>query len=330
MAIFRAGKRLGPFDIRGGIGRGDFKSSAYHKTDRDPRFKQQANPENTIGRFRAAMASAEGYARPNKFSVRVFPPSNLHQLIANQNQTTSADGVTYDNEMYNGTGQAAGLVGGGVMNSLTQTVGRQLNIHCDSVTMPGVDLQQQEIQYGSEPARNMVTSHGFAGNIVATFYADKYLRERQFFEMWQKLAVNTISHKANYYDNYVGKMHIYQLGADSEQDRDMPTYAVEAIDVYPEKIGAVEYGYGLNNQVVKISIEFSYKQWFNMGIESARGLEFGHAMQTAANVKARTPGIFGKLPPSLQRAGKDIFQQGRTVLNPIGRIFKGKVFPPFT
>ena len=276
------------------------------------------------------MASAEGYARPNKFSVRVFPPSNLHQLIANQNQTTSADGVTYDNEMYNGTGQAAGLVGGGVMNSLTQTVGRQLNIHCDSVSMPGVDLQQQEIQYGSEPARNIVTSHGFAGNIVATFYADKYLRERQFFEMWQKLAVNTISHKANYYDNYVGKMHIYQLGADSEQDRDMPTYAVEAIDVYPEKIGAVEYGYGLNNQVVKISIEFSYKQWFNMGIESARGLEFGHAMQTAANVKARTPGIFGKLPPSLQRAGKDIFQQGRTVLNPIGRIFKGKVFPPFT
>ena len=330
MAIFRAGKRLGPFDIRGGIGRGDFKSSAYHKTDRDPRFKQQANPENTIGRFRAAMASAEGYARPNKFSVRVFPPSNLHQLIANQNQTTSADGVTYDNEMYNGTGQAAGLVGGGVMNSLTQTVGRQLNIHCDSVSMPGVDLQQQEIQYGSEPARNIVTSHGFAGNIVATFYADKYLRERQFFEMWQKLAVNTISHKANYYDNYVGKMHIYQLGADSEQDRDMPTYAVEAIDVYPEKIGAVEYGYGLNNQVVKISIEFSYKQWFNMGIESARGLEFGHAMQTAANVKARTPGLFGKLPPSLQRAGKDIFQQGRTVLNPIGRIFKGKVFPPFT
>jgi len=330
MAIFRAGKRLGPFDIRGGISRGDFKSSAYSKTDRDPRFKQQANPENTIGRFRAAMASAEGYSRPNRFSVRVFPPSNLHQLIANQNQTTSADGVTYDNEMYNGTGQAAGLVGGGVMNSLTQTIGRQLNIHCDSVSMPGVDLQSQEVQYGSEPIRNFVTGHGFAGNIVATFYADKYLRERQFFEMWQKLAVNTISHKANYYDNYIGKMHIYQLGADSEKDRDMPTYAIEVIDVYPEKIGAIEYSYGSNNSLVKISIEFSYKQWFNMGQESARGLEFGHSMQTAANIKARTPGLFGKLPPSLQRAGKDIFQQGRTVLNPIGRIFKGKVFPPFT
>ena len=60
------------------------------------------------------------------------------------------------------------------------------------------------------------------------------------------------------------------------------------------------------------------------------GVEPGHAMQTAADVKARTPGLFGRLPPSLQRAGKDIFNQGRTVFNPIGRIFKGKVFPPFT
>ena len=330
MAIFRAGKRIGPFDIRGGISRGDFKSSAYHKTDRDPRFKMQQNTENTIGRFRAAMASAEGFARPSRFAVRIFPPSSLNQSLKMSNATTNRDGQVLDNEMYNGDGQVNFNVSGRHLNQLTNTIGRQVNIMCDTVTMPGVDLQTQEIQYGSEPARNHVTSHGFAGNIVATFYADKYLRERQFFELWQKHVVGTLSHKANYYDNYVGKMHIYQLGADSEVDRDMPTYAIEAIDVYPEKIAQVDYSYAASNQIQKITIEFSYKQWFNMGIESARGLEFGHSMQTAANIKARDPGLFGMLPPSLQRAGKDIFNQGRTVLNPIGRIFKGKVFPPFT
>ena len=339
MAIFRAGKRLGPFDIRGGISRGDLKSSAYSKTDRDPRFKQRANTQNTIGRFRAAMASAEGYARPNRFAVRVFPPSGLHEIIKNKEQAVDAGGITVDPEAFNGTGQVNTMVGGGVMNSLTQTVGRQLNIHCESVTMPGVDLTTQEVQYGSEPTRNMVTGHQFAGTITATFYADKYLRERQFFELWQKLCVDTISHKANYYNNYVGKMHIYQLGsqfvgdkaaAGSAKDRDMPTYAIEAIDVYPEKIGAVQYNYGSNDQMTKISIEFSFKQWFNMGIESTRGLEFGHSMQTMAEIKSRDTGLFGKLPPSLQRAGRSVFQQGRTVLNPIGRIFKGRVFPPFT
>ena len=329
MAIFRAGKRIGPFDIRGGISRGDFKSSAYHKTDRDPRFKMQANTENTIGRFRAAMASAEGYARPSRFAVRIFPPTSLLKSIKMQNATTNRNGQTFDNEMYNGTGQVQ-TFSSEVLNSLNQTIGRQVNIHCENVNMPGRDLAQQTVQYGTDVNRQMVQTHTYEGNIAATFYADKYMRERQFMEYWQNMCVDPIRHEAGYYDDYVGKMHIYQLGADSEVDRDMPTYAIEAVDVYPEKIAQVDYSYGATNQIQKITIEFSYKQWFNMGIDSARGLEFGHAMQTAANIKARDPGLFGMLPPELQRAGKDIFQQGRTVLNPIGRIFKGKVFPPFT
>ena len=321
MAIFRAGKRIGPFDIRGGISRGDYKSSAYHKTDKDPRFKQRANTDNTIGRFRAAINQSEGFARPSRYAIRLFPPSILSSVIQDQNSTVNRGGSQFHPSQGNR---------GSDVQSLTNSIGRQVNIMCDTVNMPGVDLQTQEIQYGSEPNYNQVTSHGFAGNIVATFYADKYLRERQFFEHWQKLVVDTISHKANYYDNYVGKMHIYQLAADSEVNRDMPTYAVEAIDVFPEKIGALDYGHALGNQIQKVTIEFSYKQWFNMGLESARGIEFGESQQSAAVIKARDKGLFGKLPIEIQRASKNIFQQGRTVFNPIGRIFKGKVFPPFT
>ena len=328
MAIFRAGKRIGPFDIRGGISRGDFKSSAYHKTDRDPRFKMQANTENTIGRFRAAMASAEGYARPARYAIRLFPPTSLYRLIKQQNATTNRDGQTLDNEMYNGTGQVQAF-SSGVLNSLNNTIGRQINIHCNTVSMPGRDLAQQEVQYGTDVKRQLVQTHTFEGNIAATFYADKYMRERQFMEYWQNLCVDPIRHEAGYYDDYVGKMHIYQLGSDSEVNRDMPTYAIEAMDVYPATIGAVELGYSKANEIATISIEFAYKSWRNMATETT-GIDFGHAMQTAADVKARTPGLFGKLPPSLQRAGKNIFNQGRTVFNPIGRIFKGKVFPPFT
>ena len=329
MAIFRAGKRIGPFDIRGGISRGDYKSSAYHKTDKDPRFKMHANTDNTIGRFRAAMASAEGYARPSRYAIRLFPPSNLRKLVEQQNATTTRGGTNFDAEMYNDTlSQVEAYTARGIQN-LNQTIGRQVNIHCDTVTMPGRDLLQQEVQYGTDVKRQMVQTHTYEGNISATFYADKYMRERQFFEMWQNLCVDPISHTANYYDSYVGKMHIYQLGSDTDVNRDMPTYAIEALDVYPATIAAVEYGYAKGNEVQKITVEFAYKSWRNMGTETT-GIDFGHAMQTAANVKARTPGILDRLPPDLRRAGKDIFQQGRTVWNPIGRIFKGKVFPPFT
>ena len=327
MAIFKLGKRIGPFDISGGLSRGDFKSSAMHKTDRDPRFKMQANTENTIGRFRAAMASAEGYARPNRFAIRLFPPTSLLQEIKLQNATTNRDGRVLDNEMYNGDGQVQSYASG-VLRKLTQTYGRQVNIHCDSVSLPGRDLTQQEVQYGTDVKRNMVQAHTYEGNITATFYADKYMRERTFMEAWQNICVDPVRHEAGYYDDYVGKMHIYQLAADSEIGRDMPSYAIEAMDVYPATIGVQELSYSAEG-IAKVTVQFAYKSWRNMGTET-QGIDFGHSMQTAANIKSRTPGILDRLPPSLARAGRGAISQARTVLNPVGKIFKGKVFPPFT
>ena len=72
--------------------------------------------------------------------------------------------------------------------------------------------------------------------------------------------------------------------------------------LFRSTIGAVEYGYAKGNEVQKITVEFAYKSWRNMGTETT-GIDFGHAMQTAANVKARTPGILDRLPPDLRRAG---------------------------
>ena len=333
MAIFRAGKRIGPFDIRGGISRGDFKSSAYHKTDKDPRFKMQANTDNTIGRFRSVMAASEGYARAARFAIRVFPPVNLEDQIKASGSTVYLNGqVQTSNDMSGRNGADAGFAmnsGGKYMNDLLSSYGRQVNINCDTITMPNKQMQTQSVQYGSEPTRDMVQTHEFPGTIDATFYADKYLRERHFFEAWQRMIVGEHTHKANYYDNYIGKMHIYQLGADSEISRDMPTYAIEAMEVYPTNIGAIEYGYARANEIVKITVSFAFKYWRNMS-STTQGLSFGKHTQSPAEIKSRNSGLFGMLPPELQRVGRDVFSQGRTVLNPIGRIFGGKVFPPFT
>ena len=39
-------------------------------------------------------------------------------------------------------------------------------------------------------------------------------------------------------------------------------------------------------------------------------------------------GLISKLPPELRRAGRDVINQVKTRF-PTGRIFGGKVFPPF-
>ena len=89
MAIFRAGKRVGAFDIRVGFPR----DKSLDNVDRDPRLKQRANTENTIGRFRAAMGKAEGYARPARFAIKLFLPANLPQILKKAQNTKSSEGT---------------------------------------------------------------------------------------------------------------------------------------------------------------------------------------------------------------------------------------------
>ena len=318
MAIFRAGKRVGPFDIRVGFPR----DKSLDNVDRDPRLNQRANTENTIGRFRAAMAKAEGYARPARFAVKLFLPANLNELASIRTNKTTAPGQAGGSEAVNPDAAT--------MQDLGRQMGETMNIHCDSVSMPGHDLITQKVKYGSEPEVDMVTGHAYAGTINASFYADKYLRERQFIELWQKMAVSNETNKANYYDDYVGKMHIYQLGSfDGEGDRDIPTYGIEAIEVYPATLSAVEYNYGSSNQIVKINVGFNFKQWYNLTTDHVAGMTFGNSQQTVHEVKAPDTGLFGRLPIELQRAGREVFNSAKQQL-PIGRITKGKIFPPFT
>ena len=318
MAIFRAGKRVGPFDIRVGFPR----DKSLDNVDRDPRLRQRANTENTIGRFRAMMARAEGYARPARFAVKLFFPGNLSELAGQRTNKTTAPGQA-------GGAQAVNP-DAATMQQLVVQMGQQINLHCDSVSMPGKDLVTQKKQFGNEPEIDMVVGHQYAGTINASFYADKYLRERQVMELWMKMAHNNLTNEAKYYDDYTGKMQIYQLGSlDGEGDRDVPTYGIEAIEVYPQTLSAVEYNYGASNQIVKINVGFAYKQWYNLTTDHISGVTFGNSMQTIHDVKSPDTGLFGRLPIELQRAGRDVFNSAKNQV-PIGRLFKGKLFPPFT
>jgi len=311
MAIFRAGKRVGPFDIRVGFPR----DRSYDRIDYPTNYTR-ANTENTIGRFRAMMGRAEGFARPARFAVRINLPTNLAKLDSSDELQEHPAGAQH------------GVIGATTMAQLSRQMGEQVNIMCESISMPAHDLQSETVQHFGPP-RQMVTGHGFTGTIGATFYADKYLRERHFFEMWQKMAVNMVTHKAGYYDDYVGTIQILQLGSlDGEGDRDVPTYGIEAIECYPETVSAIEYNYGSSNQIVRVTVGFQYKQWHNLATDKIAGMTFGQDTQTHHDIKQPDRGLIGKLPPDLQRAGREVFNSAKRQV-PIGRLFKGKLFPPF-
>ena len=216
---------------------------------------------SAIQNFISSMNKSGGFARTSKYAVVITPPTSLRQLAGERNSTTSgAGGQSFDNGPANPNASN--------MQALHKQLGQQVNLHCNTVSMPGHDLQAQDQQHGSAPGRQIVTSHDYAGTIAASFYLDSHMRERHFFEQWQKMAVNTNTHKANYYDDYIGTMEIFQLDGQGEI-----TYGIKATEVYPSTIGGIEYAYANTNTIATQAVQFQYRQWFNLTADTIAGYE---------------------------------------------------------
>ena len=312
MAILRGGKRIGGYDIRIGLPR----DRSLDDVQSDPRLRQKAggNPESTMGRFQAMVNEAEGFQRKARFYVEfALPRGSLDQTVT----TTIPDE------------QNGFSIPELIASVNTPQTKRRVQAFCSAISMPSREAVQKEIRHNG-PTRKFVYNYT-TPEITATFYTDKFMRERTFFEIWQKAAFSNLTHNINYYNDYVSPVDIMALGNyASRQERDDVTYAVRLLDCYPKTISDVSFSHE-TNAVQTFEVTFSFRNWVNYFIDKTGGIDLGESDFKAPTVK-RAGGIFGglisKLPPEIRRAGRDVLNELRRRA-PIGRITGGRVFPPF-
>ena len=207
---------------------------------------------------------------------------------------------------------------------------RGLRAFVENVDMPGRTLDTTDYKiYG--PRRQVVTGHSFSGEITMSMYCDKFLRQRSFFEMWQKAAFDQGTNNVHFYEDYIGAVRIYQLGAFAENaDRDRISYGVHLFECFPKTISAVTYGQGQNDEIQKISVSLAFRNWQNLTLDQVGNYTIGGGFKKPEVVSADR-GLIGnilqKLPPDLRRAGRDAVNVIKQRV-PIGAVFNGKVFPP--
>ena len=314
MAIFRGGKRLGPFDIRLGLPRG----REYDNIPGDPRIKQRANPETTINRFRSAIAKGEGVARNTRFLVNIQLPKGgaLKEAIS---------------PLFFGADEAGQEVSGATGQKLGDTLSYEKDLAptvalmCTNITMPGRTINTSPYRIAGAPYK-YPTQVQYT-DINATFIGDKFLRLRTFFEAWQNIIYNNQTGMFNFYDEYVSPLDIFQLGQfDSLNDRDSATYGIRLRECFPTAINQIQYDAGAQNQFVAIEVTFAYRDWLNFNLDIDSTGKVGGL--SSGEVKAGG-GIFSSLPPELRRTGRGVLNQLKRSI-PIGRVFGGKIFPPIT
>ena len=218
-----------------------------------------------IDNFRAAMRNARGFARLTRYEVVLHPPPGL----------VLPGGPRYSND---------------------------ISLFCDSIMMPGHDLNTSAVKFGTEVETQMVTSHKYEGTIDATFYLDHNLDLKEYFDAWQEQAVSTDRNNVSYYKNqssagedgtfnYVGSMEIYQLSTKAKQrvQRNSPgphaeitdekhlkfederTYGIFASEVYPKTIGSVKFSASGANEISTLDVRFEFRQWYNLGTDDKFG-----------------------------------------------------------
>jgi len=312
MAILRGGKRIGGYDIRIGLPR----DRSLDDVQSDPRLRQKAggNPETTMGRFQAMVNEAEGFQRKARFYVEFALPRGSLDQVTTQTMEDEQNGFSIP-EL--------------IASVNTPQTKRRVQAFCSAISMPSREAVQKEIRHNG-PTRKFVYNYT-TPEITATFYTDKFMRERTFFEIWQKAAFSNLTHNINYYNDYVSPVDIMALGNyASRQERDDVTYAVRLLDCYPKVISDVSFSHETNS-VQTFDVTFSFRNWVNYFIDKTGGIDLGESDFKAPTVK-RAGGIFGglisKLPPEIRRAGRDVLNELRRRA-PIGRITGGRVFPPF-
>ena len=183
----------------------------------------------------ATFRGDDGFARPSRYEVFFFPPI----------------GKGRSNVMYKLMGE---MFGNGTA--------RKTALRCQSFEFPGrtLDTTSDVNIYG--PTRELVQGYSYAST-TAVFQCSSDMKEKRFFETWQRLAYNPQTWAMQYYNDYVGSIKIFQ-----PDETDRQRYGVELVEAFPKTIAAQALDYSTVNAIQTVSVTFSYRYWKDLKDEA--------------------------------------------------------------
>ena len=218
--------------------------------------------------------SDDGYARANRYEVilnaptgeKGTTPTNLQNIFSKVMGQAKGDGTV-----------------------------RKTGLRCESISFPGRNLDTTPDTNIYGPTREIVNGFSFA-EITGTFVCSSDMREKLFFETWQRLAFNPQTWSLWYYDDYVGSIDIHQL-----DEQDNKRYGVQLVECFPKTIAEQSLGYGQNDTLHRINVTFSYRYWKNLTDEADLPKSLQERItevlvdSVERNVRAQIPKVLSRL-----------------------------------
>ena len=349
MSIISVGKRLGDLDIRLGIPPSKPQFSTKEANRRISANNASSNANSVYNVFRSGITQSGGFARPTQFMVTIDGPKAV----------TFGDTSIYMDHM--GRSQAARMARSAKISAaIKKNLQLRMDLFCSNVSLPDKTITDDvnETYYG--PKRAFAKNVQF-NEITLEFYTSINYEERLFFEAWQNSIIDPISHNVGYYDDYATPCMItitpltktftaalanFTPTGDERNDRQQlrkslgdtsgfSSYQVQMYEVWPKTIAATPLAYDAQNQIIKTSVTFTYRNhattaWNFLQTGSTADITKIDREEYRTNTTAIQGNLLDNLPfgigNEIGRAGRKVYETIRRNL-PIGRTTGGRVFP---
>lgn len=167
-----------------------------------------------IDTLKGTISRRGGFARANRFDLFVVPPTQAFDTV---------DQV------------------------------RDLNILCESCSLPGRQMQTFETNYTRQQVK--VAQSFINEDISLTFSLTNDFYIKKIFDKWTNLIIDRDTFKKSYDAVYKRDMYIYQ-----NDNNNKPIYEVEVRNAFPISVQAIESS-NAGDDIQKLTVEFTYEDF---------------------------------------------------------------------
>ena len=202
----------------------------------------EASASSVLNELLTSFHDDDGMAFPSKYEVLFLPPAGSRGA--------------------GGAGASTNIFSQVLFGDVGNESKRDVSYQCNKFEFPPrtLDTVPDENIYG--PARKLAVGYTY-GDVTGSFYCHNDMREKKFFENWQRLAYNPQTFAMGYYDDYAGTIQIYQL-----DQRDNRRYGAELVECFPHTIAAQPVSSDIATGAHEVSVTFSYRYWKNLTDEA--------------------------------------------------------------
>jgi hypothetical protein len=184
-----------------------------------------------IEEFRTQVLT-RGMQKPNRFEVIINPPSCVGGASL---QTTN-----------NGQAAAAGVM----------DMGRLVSLFADTAQLPQTRINVASQRIFGPPTFHAQNADYGGDNISITFYVDREMTVKRFFDTWVDGIVNRTTGTVSYLADYATTMIVNQL-----DEQENITYAAKFEDLFPISVAPIQLDQNSMNQAGRLTVTFCYRRW---------------------------------------------------------------------